>query len=95
MLFKTPTLTDAEVSVHKEIDQLREKLSYSVGPCSPPATDWSVGGRRDPKRDRQRLGKRQRERVPVIGRVHPAGLHVLLRFQHDLILLIVAVPRTA
>ena len=31
MIFKTPVLTDVEVSVHKEIDQLREKLTYSVG----------------------------------------------------------------
>ena len=31
MLFTTPALTDAEILVHREIDQLRDKLSYSVG----------------------------------------------------------------
>ncbi len=31
MLFATPTLTDTELRVHGEIDQLREKLVYSVG----------------------------------------------------------------
>ncbi|MCX6550989.1 MAG: Fic family protein [Acidobacteria bacterium] len=30
MVFTTPTLTDIEVRVHEKIDQLREKLSYSV-----------------------------------------------------------------
>lgn len=31
MLFATPALTDMEVRVHAEIDQLRDKLVYSVG----------------------------------------------------------------
>jgi len=30
MVFATPTLTDVEIRVHEDIDQLREKLSYSV-----------------------------------------------------------------
>ena len=30
MIFATPTLTDLEIRVHGEIDQLRDKLSYSV-----------------------------------------------------------------
>ena len=30
MVFATPTLTDVEIRVHEAIDQLREKLSYSV-----------------------------------------------------------------
>jgi Fic family protein len=30
MIFATPTLTDLEIRVHQEIDELREKLSYSV-----------------------------------------------------------------
>ena len=31
MLFTTPTLSESEIRVHQAIDQLREKLTYSVG----------------------------------------------------------------